>query len=41
MPEAVLEATGSAMGCKAEVRFTPWSGSILMLVLVGASCPFR
>jgi hypothetical protein len=36
----VLEATGPAKGCKAEVRFTPASGSILMLVLVGASCPF-
>ena len=36
----ILEATGPATGCKAEVRFTPASGSSLMLVLVGASCPF-
>jgi hypothetical protein len=37
----VLEATGPSKDCKAEVRFMPASGSILMLVLVGASCPFR
>ena len=37
----VLEATGTTKGCKAEVRFMPASGSILMLVLVGASCPYR
>ncbi len=35
----VVEATGQAAGCKAEVRFTPASGSSLMLVLYGASCP--
>jgi hypothetical protein len=35
----VVEATGLAAGCKAEVRFTPASGTSLMLVLYGASCP--
>lgn len=35
----VVEAIGPAAGCKAEVRFTPASGSSLMLVLYGASCP--
>jgi hypothetical protein len=36
----VLEATGSPTGCKAEIRFTPVSGSLIMEVLIGASCPF-
>jgi hypothetical protein len=36
----VLEATGAPAGCKAEIRFTPVSGSLIMEVLVGASCPF-
>jgi hypothetical protein len=35
----VLEATAQA-GCKAEVRFTPVSGTVIMSVLYGASCPF-
>ena len=35
----VLVATGPQPACKAEVRFTPASGSILMSVLYGASCP--
>jgi hypothetical protein len=35
----VLVASGRQPGCKAEVRFTPASGSILMSVLYGASCP--
>jgi hypothetical protein len=36
----VLDATASPPGCKAEVRFTPISGTIIMSVLYGASCPF-
>ena len=36
----VLEATGAPAGCKAEIRFTPVSGSLIMEVLFGASCPF-
>jgi hypothetical protein len=36
----VLEATAQA-GCKTEVRFTPASGTVIMSVLYGASCPFR
>jgi hypothetical protein len=35
----VLEAT-AAKGCKAEVRFAPTSGTVIMSVLYGASCPF-
>ena len=35
----VLEAT-AAGGCKTEVRFTPLSGTVIMSVLYGASCPF-
>ena len=35
----VLEAKGTA-GCKAEVRFTPRSGTVMMSVLYGAACPF-
>jgi hypothetical protein len=35
----VLVATGPQPACKAEVRFTPASGSILISVLYGASCP--
>jgi len=35
----VLEATGPTPGCKAEVRFTPSTGTIIMSVLYGASCP--
>jgi hypothetical protein len=35
----VLEAARSG-GCKAEVRFTPRSGTVLMSVLYGSSCPF-
>jgi hypothetical protein len=35
----VLEATAQA-GCKAEVRFTPGSGTVMMSVLYGAACPF-
>ncbi len=35
----VLEATGAPPGCKAEVRFTPTSGTTTMSVLYGASCP--
>jgi hypothetical protein len=36
----VLEATGATAGCKTEVRFTPVSGTVIMSVLYGASCPF-
>ena len=36
----VLEATHEPAGCKAQVRFTPASGSLIMSVLYGASCPF-
>jgi hypothetical protein len=36
----VLEATGQAAACKAEVRFTPQSGTVTMAVLFGAACPF-
>jgi hypothetical protein len=35
----VLEASGPA-GCKAEIRFTPRSGSVIMSVLYGATCPY-
>jgi hypothetical protein len=35
----VLEAT-AAGGCKTEVRFVPLSGTVIMSVLYGASCPF-
>jgi hypothetical protein len=35
----VLEAT-AAGGCKTEVRLAPMSGTVLMSVLYGASCPF-
>jgi hypothetical protein len=36
----VLEATGAKASCKTEVRFTPTSGTVIMSVLYGASCPF-
>jgi len=36
----VLEATHAPAGCKTEVRFTPLSGTVVMSVLYGASCPF-
>jgi hypothetical protein len=36
----VLEATHAPAGCKTEVRFTPTSGTVVMSVLYGASCPF-
>jgi hypothetical protein len=36
----VLEATRSPAGCKLEARFTPRSGTVIMSVLYGASCPF-
>jgi hypothetical protein len=36
----VLEASHAPAGCKTEVRFTPLSGSVIMSVLYGASCPF-
>lgn len=36
----VLEGTGTPSTCKTELRFTPTSGTILMSVLYGASCPF-
>jgi hypothetical protein len=36
----VLEATGAPTGCKLEVRFTPRSGTVTVLVLYGAACPF-
>ena len=36
----VLEASHAPAGCKTEVRFTPLSGSVVMSVLYGASCPF-
>lgn len=36
----VLEATSTKAGCKTEVRFTPRSGTVIMSVLYGASCPF-
>ncbi len=36
----VLEAAGPTSGCKTEVRFTPLSGTVIMSVLYGASCPF-
>jgi hypothetical protein len=36
----VLAATHAPAGCKTEVRFTPLSGTVIMSVLYGASCPF-
>jgi hypothetical protein len=36
----VLDATHDPPGCKAQIRFTPVSGSLIMSVLYGASCPF-
>jgi hypothetical protein len=36
----VLEAAGRPDGCKAEVRFTPLSGTVVVTVLYGATCPF-
>jgi hypothetical protein len=36
----VVEATGPAPGCRAEVRLTPAFGTVIMSVLYGASCPF-
>ncbi len=36
----VLEASGGKATCKTEVRFTPTSGTVVMSVLYGASCPF-
>ena len=36
----VLHATRSPAGCKVEARFTPRSGTVIMSVLYGASCPF-
>ena len=36
----VLEATGARAGCRTEVHFTPLSGTVIMSVLYGASCPF-
>jgi hypothetical protein len=36
----VLEAARAASGCKTEVRFTPMSGTVIMSVLYGATCPF-
>jgi hypothetical protein len=36
----VLDATHAPAGCKTEVRFTPMSGTVIMSVLYGASCPF-
>jgi hypothetical protein len=35
----VLDAAGAG-GCKTEVRFAPLSGTVIMSVLYGASCPF-
>ena len=37
----VVDATGPTSGCRAEIRFTPVSGSLIMEVLYGASCPFE
>ena len=36
----VLHATRAPAGCKLEARFTPLSGTVIMSVLYGASCPF-
>jgi hypothetical protein len=36
----VLEASHAPAGCKTEARFTPLSGSVVVSVLYGASCPF-
>lgn len=36
----VLEASRAEAGCKTEVRFTPTSGTVIMSVLYGATCPF-
>ena len=36
----VLDATHAPAGCRTEVRFTPRSGTVIMSVLYGASCPF-
>ena len=36
----VLDATHDPAGCRTEVRFTPLSGTVVMSVLYGASCPF-
>ncbi len=35
----VLEASGPN-ACKAEIRFTPQTGSVIMSVLYGATCPY-
>jgi hypothetical protein len=35
----VLEASGPN-ACKAEIRFTPQAGSVIMTVLYGATCPY-
>jgi hypothetical protein len=35
----VLEAA-RPNACKAEIRFTPRGGSVIMSVLYGASCPY-
>jgi hypothetical protein len=35
----VLVADGPAAACRAEVRFAPKTGSVVMSVLYGASCP--
>jgi hypothetical protein len=35
----VLEASGPN-ACKAEIRFTPQTGSVIMTVLYGATCPY-
>ena len=37
----VVEATRPGSGCKAQITFTPASGSIMMSVLYGATCPFE
>lgn len=37
----VLEAAGTAEGCKSEVRFTPASGTVVVAVLLAAACPFN
>jgi hypothetical protein len=36
----VLDAMRGTAGCKTEVRFAPVSGTVIMSVLYGASCPF-
>jgi hypothetical protein len=37
----VLDSTGAAAGCQVQTKLTPLSGTTLMTVMFGASCPFE